>query len=256
MTWKRIDRVENQGPIAVIGDVHGESGLLKALLRQLDREHPDGRMPVVVVGDVCDRGPDTAGVIDQLVLRRASGVRGNHEEWLCRYAAGEGFDDIALSKMVSGRATLLSYGIEVDSRSAIEDSWRTIPRAHRTWLASLPAALRLVVDGIPFYVVHAGVKASLMPELPAAFRLEGIVAGAAEDLLWATLTEAEMAVLDAPVIHGHRPVAMPVDAGHAIAIDTGAGTFGDGRLTAVILPERRFITVTAADIYDDGVDES
>ena len=45
-------------------------------------------------------------------------------------------------------------------------------------------------------------------------------------------------------------------AGHAIAIDTGAGTFGDGRLTAVILPERRFITVTADDIYDDGVYDS
>jgi hypothetical protein len=49
--------------------------------------------------------------------------------------------------------------------------------------------------------------------------------------------------LDGPVVSGHVPRKSPLDAGHAIGIDTGCGR-DDGALTAVILPSRRFITVS------------
>ena len=43
---------------------------------------------------------------------------------------------------------------------------------------------------------------------------------------------------------GHAPRDEPLDTGDVIAIDTGAGTRdGGGRLTALLLPERKFVTV-------------
>ena len=55
-----------EGPLDVVGDVHGELDALHALLAHLgydaDGHHPDGRR-LVFVGDLCDRGPDSPGVI-------------------------------------------------------------------------------------------------------------------------------------------------------------------------------------------------
>src|ERR1700756_2415469 len=79
------------GPLDVVGDVHGELDALTALLAHLgyDAEggHPDGRH-LVFVGDLCDRGPDSPGVIE-LVQRlvqsgRALVTLGNHEINLLR----------------------------------------------------------------------------------------------------------------------------------------------------------------------------
>lgn len=85
------------GPLDVVGDVHGECKALLSLLTHLgyaaDGTHPDGRT-LVFVGDLCDRGPDSVGVIHkvrQLVLAgRAVCVLGNHELNLLRGVAKDG----------------------------------------------------------------------------------------------------------------------------------------------------------------------
>ena len=74
------------GPLDVIGDVHGEIEALSALLGHLgyapDGRHPAGRR-AVFVGDLCDRGPDSPAVLDLVmewvVAGRAQCVLGNHE---------------------------------------------------------------------------------------------------------------------------------------------------------------------------------
>lgn len=74
------------GPIDIVGDVHGEIDALRSLMRHLgydeDGLHPDGRS-LVFVGDLTDRGPDSPAVIN-LVQRlseagRAQCVLGNHD---------------------------------------------------------------------------------------------------------------------------------------------------------------------------------
>lgn len=54
------------GPIDVVGDVHGECGPLTELLDRLGYDangnHPENRR-LVFVGDLVDRGPDSPGVI-------------------------------------------------------------------------------------------------------------------------------------------------------------------------------------------------
>jgi hypothetical protein len=75
-----------EGPVDVVGDIHGEIDALAALIDRLgyDRHghHPDRRR-LVFVGDLCDRGPDSPAVVERvrdLVDRRnALCVLGNHE---------------------------------------------------------------------------------------------------------------------------------------------------------------------------------
>ncbi|MGE0796784.1 MAG: metallophosphoesterase [Lautropia sp.] len=79
------------GPLDLVGDIHGELDALHALLARLgyDRhgEHRHGRR-LVFVGDLCDRGPDSPGVVrfvQRLVERElAQCLLGNHELNLLR----------------------------------------------------------------------------------------------------------------------------------------------------------------------------
>lgn len=70
------------GPLAFIGDVHGELEALESLHRHLDDRHR------VYVGDLIDRGPDSPGVVrlvsEECEGGRASAILGNHELNLLR----------------------------------------------------------------------------------------------------------------------------------------------------------------------------
>jgi hypothetical protein len=74
------------GPLDIVGDVHGDSKSLRRLMGYLGYDlaggHPDGRR-LVFVGDLTDRGPDSPGVIDLIQYlvqsRRAQCVLGNHD---------------------------------------------------------------------------------------------------------------------------------------------------------------------------------
>jgi len=74
------------GPLDIIGDVHGEIDALTSLLRHLgyhsDGTHPDNRR-LVFVGDLTDRGPDSPAVVDLVQglvnVGRAQCILGNHE---------------------------------------------------------------------------------------------------------------------------------------------------------------------------------
>lgn len=74
------------GPLDIVGDVHGEFETLLTLCRHLgyDEEgvHSEGRR-LVFVGDLTDRGPDSPAVVDYVARlrdrRRAQAVLGNHD---------------------------------------------------------------------------------------------------------------------------------------------------------------------------------
>ncbi len=93
----RLVRSLPRGRLDVVGDVHGEREALEALLAQLgydaDGQHPQGRT-LVFLGDLCDRGPDSVGVI-LMVQRmveagRAVCILGNHELNVLRGDAKDG----------------------------------------------------------------------------------------------------------------------------------------------------------------------
>lgn len=87
---KLVGRIPD-GPVDIVGDVHGESAALNDLLSHLGYDglgrHPEKRR-LIFVGDLIDRGPDSPAVVRQ--VRRmidesgALMVLGNHEINLLR----------------------------------------------------------------------------------------------------------------------------------------------------------------------------
>jgi len=73
------------GPIDIIGDIHGEHQALLNLLDTLgcDPKAGTATRPIAFVGDLVDRGPDSPGVVDTVMKLVESGVAqcvlGNHE---------------------------------------------------------------------------------------------------------------------------------------------------------------------------------
>jgi hypothetical protein len=86
-------------PLDIVGDVHGEHEALRALLASLGYDaagrHPQHRH-LVFVGDLCDRGPDSPGVVARVRTLvesgRAVALLGNHELNLLRGQRKSGND--------------------------------------------------------------------------------------------------------------------------------------------------------------------
>lgn len=99
------------GRTLVIGDVHGCSDALAALLRAIAPEADD---EVIVLGDYVDRGPDSRGAMDQLLelSRRCRLVPllGNHDKMLLGLLGAKAYmlrDWMAFG----GARTLASFGV-------------------------------------------------------------------------------------------------------------------------------------------------
>lgn len=98
------------GRVIAIGDIHGYLVSLEVLLDAIEPQPGD---TIVTLGDYCDRGPDTRGVIDRLMALagccRLVPLIGNHDEMLLESADG---DRACLSSwlLFGGDATLASYG--------------------------------------------------------------------------------------------------------------------------------------------------
>jgi serine/threonine protein phosphatase 1 len=97
------------GRTIAIGDIHGCSLALKALVDAIDPGPEDLLVPL---GDYIDRGPDSRGVLDQVIALAERCVLvpllGNHEEMLL--AALEGQSELRYWLKFGGTEALASYG--------------------------------------------------------------------------------------------------------------------------------------------------
>ena len=71
-----IQRLPENCPLDIIGDVHGFIEPLEQLLANLgysgNKPHPDGRQ-LVFCGDLVDRGPDSPAVVERVMGLVAAG---------------------------------------------------------------------------------------------------------------------------------------------------------------------------------------
>ncbi len=146
------------GPIDILGDIHGEIDPLRDLFAHLGYDegsvHPQGRR-LVFIGDLTDRGPDRAAVIELVsgLLSRglAQCVRGNHELNLLREVRKEGngwyFDD---NHDCSQGKFCTSRPLEPDRRPAV-----------RKFFCGLPLAL----ERSDLRVVHAAWHSASVDEI-------------------------------------------------------------------------------------------
>ncbi|MEU3632583.1 MULTISPECIES: polynucleotide kinase-phosphatase [Streptomyces] len=228
------------GPFDIVGDIHGCSAELEALLAKLgyvDGRHPEGRT-AVFVGDLVDRGPDSPGVLRRVMGMVESGdalcVPGNHENKLARWLAG--------------RSVRHSHGLAetVEQLGREDDAFRLRVRAFIDGLVS-----HYVLDGGRLVVCHAGLPEKYHGRTSGRVRshaLYGETTGETDEYgLPVRHPWAEEYRGRATVVYGHTPVPDTSWVNNTICLDTGA-VFG-GRLTALRWPERELVDVPAERVW-------
>ncbi|MFC2970319.1 metallophosphoesterase family protein [Acidimangrovimonas pyrenivorans] len=232
-----------------IGDIHGHLDLLKAAHARIaaDRERVgDSDAPVVHLGDLVDRGPDSAGVIDYLSQGIARGenwlvLRGNHDRMFAGFLGDATYHDPRLRPdydwthpRVGGIETLESYGI-------VDPGGRPPAQVQAETVAAVPASHRALLQGMlnsyrrgEVLFVHAGIRPGVALEEQTE-----------DDLIWIRgefhQDTRDHGVL---VIHGHTPVEKPTHFGNRVDIDSGAA-YG-GPLTAIVVEDREVFVLTDA----------
>lgn len=232
--------------VYAIGDIHGQLDMLRVAHDRVaaDRARTgDDTAPLIHLGDLCDRGPDTRGVIDLLMAGIDRGepwqvLKGNHDRMFTLFVR-HGQQDPGLragltwfDDRLGGAETLASYGVDAYGArlpAVQEAAQRAVPARHLDFLDRLPLTFRTP----DLFMVHAGVRAGV-----------ALDAQVEDDLVWirgAFLTDrtTDYGVL---VVHGHTVVPTPTHYGNRVALDTGAG-YGDP-LTAAVFEEREAYILT------------
>lgn len=216
--------------IYAIGDIHGRADLLRSLLAQIRNDEAiraPAQTTIIFLGDLIDRGPDSAGVIDQIMhlqgQYKVRGVAGNHEEM---FLASLASDDV-LRKFLAygGREMVLSYLGDVDqyNRLSIPDLRERlpeiIPSSHIAFLRELED---MIVIG-DYVFVHAGIRPGVPLDCQDPRDLRWIREGFLDD-------DRES---DFVVVHGHT-ISETIDIrSNRVGLDTGA--YLHGRLSALAM---------------------
>lgn len=218
--------------IIAIGDIHGCNATCRSLLRQLDEEH--GSDPTYVfLGDYTDRGPDSKDVVDQLLEfgkdHDCIFIRGNHDQMLLD-AYEKGDWDLWMAN--GGKTTLRNY----ESSPGHFD----LPESHHRFFSNT----KLFWQTENYFFVHAG----LNPRLTIEENLERDEEK--EEFIWQRgHIHSPKTKWEKTVVFGHTPVEEPIVRDTMIGIDTGCvyNRPGLGKLTAVVLPEKKFIEQKSLD---------
>ena len=221
----------------IIGDVHGCFDALRRLCKRLgydkNFQHPTGRT-MVFLGDLCDRGPDSLGVLTLvagLVSRgRALLTLGNHDDALLRRLDGESLD--------TSKGGLAQTIAQIEARP----EKKVLKRAICTLLSR--ASLYLVLDGGALIVAHAGIEEEMIGKTDGETRnfvLNGDPVGKTTEGKTLRRDWALSYRGTAFVVYGHTPQDRAEIRGNTVNIDTGA--YRGGMLTALRWPERALVSV-------------
>lgn len=218
--------------VYAIGDIHGRNDLLQQLIEKIiddDAKRGDISSEIIFLGDLVDRGPDSAGVIETaLQLKRELGdvrfLMGNHEEVYLKAATGDEKATRFFNR-IGGKETILSYEIsmreymDLDNTGLAERLPDLIPADHIEFVKEFED--QVVIGDYAF--VHAGIRpgVSLDEQKP-------------KDLRW--IREEFLSEKDPHekvIVYGHTINGDVVEKGNRIGIDTGA--YYTEKLTALAL---------------------
>lgn len=233
------------GPFDIIGDVHGCYAELVELLGRLGYQassspafaHPAGRK-AIFLGDLVDRGPDSAGVLRLVMTMVAAGsalcVPGNH--------------DMKLLRKLRGNDVRITHGL-AETLAQLDHEPPAFVAQIVAFLTSLVS--HYVLDGGRLVVAHAGMRQEMQGRGSSRvrdFALYGETTGETDEFglpvryNWAAEYRGS-----AIVVYGHTPTPEPEWLNRTINIDTGC-VFG-GKLTALRYPERELVAVAARQAY-------
>ena len=237
--------------VYAVGDIHGRVDLLDELLARIeadDGQRPRAKTIVIFLGDLIDRGPSSAQVIERLRTYAPRGVRsiflsGNHEEVLLRLIRGES-QYLADWLRFGGAECARSYGIDPRSIRRMEPSRAVrllrdkVPADHVSFLESFVDTFR-VGD---YLFVHAGIR----PGVQLAEQSQTDLRWIRNDFLESDQEHGFV------VVHGHTISEEVQVRANRIGLDTGA--YRSGVLTALGLAgkERWYLQTGASSAAGSG----
>jgi serine/threonine protein phosphatase 1 len=237
--------------VYAIGDIHGRLDLFEQLIAAIDADdaaRKPAKTTVVLLGDLVDRGPESAGVIDAAMdWSRRRTVRllfGNHEEMFLD--SMERTEVLRHFLRYGGRETVLSYPIdrtgyrELTLEQLQERMRSAVPQAHIDYLRAAEDAVRIG----DYLFVHAGIRPGIPLEEQKPADMRWIRDSFIDD------TRDHGCV----VVHGHTISEAVEEMPNRIGIDTGA--FQSGRLTALGLEGSQRWYLTARDAIARADDEA
>jgi serine/threonine protein phosphatase 1 len=217
--------------IYAIGDIHGRNDLFTDLLAQIeadDAARGAAQTQIILLGDLVDRGPDSAGVIDTAMALKAhrpntAFLTGNHEEVFVAACRKRDTKTLRFFIRIGGEATIMSYPIMRTEYLALDMEQLSarlatlIPEEHLAFLESFED--QIIIGDYAF--VHAGIR----PGVPLAEQTTS-------DLRWIRDEfVAQRGDLEKVIIYGHTIYEEADERGSRIGIDTGA--YESGKLTAI-----------------------
>ena len=236
----RIGRAADRQPAAIpvgirvyaIGDIHGCLDLLDEILAQIDADDAAGEPAStvrVVLGDIIDRGPNSADVVERLRKLKLDQpatrlLLGNHEEMFLAALNGDPQAVRAFCR-VGGRETLLSYGMSetayerMDFDEAAAALAMFVPESHRRFIAGFED---MVLMG-DYAFVHAGID----PAIPLLEQRTSSLRWIRQPFL------AHRGHLEKIIVHGHTVNHEVELRANRIGLDTGA--YQTGKLSAICL---------------------
>ena len=200
----------------IIGDVHGCYFELRALLEEIGLR-PSDRL--FFVGDLITKGPAHREVLDFVrATRHCASVVGKSE--------------LALLRLWRGHNASLTRP-QLQTMAALGDAF---PR-YMEWIAGFPR----LIEMSDFVVVHSGLRPGVALEKQKVDDLTQLLSLEESGIPWFDQYEGKTAVF------GHWVFDAPLLRKNAIGIDTGC-VYGN-TLSAIILPERRLVSVPAVKAY-------
>ena len=255
--------------VFAVGDIHGRTDLLRALLDEAAREPKlRQRRAIVFVGDLVDRGPDSLGAIDLAIgaggrigADEAIGLMGNHEAMM-RLALDpttpwdDALDALGNWLRNGGVATVRQFADFQVLPEGPEELLTVIrvalPERVRGWLETLRSHWR---SGDVLFV-HAGVNPHVDLETFLATPWNEPLADLDEERHWAWVRWPFLEASPGPdgfsglfVVHGHTPNDALVKASHAdqichfrLNLDAGSGLTGLAKMALIRRNEATVLT--------------
>lgn len=230
---KKIPCVPAGKRIYAIGDVHGCKTLLEQLLQKIDDDNASrgaADTEIIFLGDLIDRGPDSAGVLDLCIALEKAGkpvrfLMGNHEEVYLKALTDNSTKMMRFFLRIGGEETLLSYDIlksdfiAMDIEQLCEYIPKLVPQAHIDFVESFEE--HITVGDYMF--VHAGIKPGVKLDDQKPNHLRWI----REDFIDHKGPHGKI------IIFGHTIFDEVRERPNHIGVDTGA--YKNGVLTAIAL---------------------
>jgi serine/threonine protein phosphatase 1 len=252
--------VSPEAEVFAIGDIHGRSDLLAALIDEAAREPKlRDKRTIVFLGDLVDRGPDSLGAIDLAIganarvgADEAIGLMGNHEAMMRLALDAETPLDDAIDALETwiangGDRTMAEFVKTEEPLEYLDDmlteARASLPPRVRDWLSSLRASWR---SGQVLFV-HAGVNPQVELETFLSAPWDTPLAKLDEDRHWAWVRRPFLDNRPGPegfggffVVHGHtpndaRPKASHADqiAGFRLNLDAGSVLTGVAKMAVI-----------------------